>query len=187
MFASLNNLIKNTSTAAWLKFHNSWAGQYWLQLAPRERSLLAALGLFLLVMIFYALFWLPMEQKQQLAQQQLASAQQQWSWLNQQIPAWEASSYAQPAVPEKSPSSLQDSNQLIGFLNQKLAVYKMQNALKSMNLTAKGVKISLNSVSSPKLFTWLQIVAAENIVVDKLEITSKAQGLVDAEVLLSLP
>lgn len=187
MFASLTNRMTSLGTVFLQKLEHSPVGVYWSQLAARERTLVSLLAGFLVLVGLYTGLWQPMQQQQQLAQQQLISAKAQWDWLNQQIPLWEKSAFATQKRPDQtSQASLQDNNQLMGFVNQKLSTYKLQQQLNAMNLTAKGVKVSLKSVAAPKAFKWLQVLVDEQIMLNKLEIKPVEGGLIDIELLLSL-
>lgn len=166
------------------KFLNSPAGQYWLQLAPREQKLLGFLAVFLILFLLYSVVWEPVQQKQREAEQRLQLAQGQWQWLNEQIPAWEKSSYASASQLNVQKSKFSDNNQLMAFLNQQLAVYKTQTALKEMKSTAKGVKVSLKSANAVKVFKWLQVVEAKGVVIESLKLDQLELGKVDAQVIL---
>lgn len=186
MFANLNRLYDKMTAA----FMSSSAGVYWLQLAPRERKLVIFLGVFLLLVLMYQMVWQPVADKNRLAQQQLASAKAQWLWLNQQLPAWGKSLYAQSKALSGQATSqkldLNDNNQLMAFLNQKLTTYKLQSQLKSMQLSSKGVKVSLNSVSAVKLFKWLQLVSEAGILIETMKIEPVEAGRVEATLVFSI-
>lgn len=183
MFANLANFLNLMQQ----KFLTSPAGQYWLQLAPREQKLLGVMTVFLVLFLLYSLLWEPIQAEHKQAQQRLELAQNQWQWLNEQIPAWEASSFAQTHQAQpKTQSSLTDNNQLMAFINQQLAVYKIQKQLKEIKSASKGIKISLKSVDATKLFKWLQRLESQGINFDRLTFERTATAKVDADLVLSL-
>ncbi|WP_321275967.1 type II secretion system protein GspM [Thiomicrorhabdus indica] len=178
MFAKIARLIMIGQQ----RFLTSPAGQYWLQLAPREQKLLGFLAVFLLLFILYSTVWEPIQLQKREAQQRLQLAQTQWQWLNEQIPEWKTSSYAMASTPKAPKSEFSDNNQLMAFLNQQLSVYKTQNALKEMKGTAKGVKVSLKSANAVKVFKWLQAIEAKGVQIDQFELEQLERGKIDAEV-----
>lgn len=180
MFVKISNLAMTIQQ----KVLNSPAGQYWLQLAPREQKLLIFLAVFLILFVLYSAIWEPVQQKQREAQQRLQLAQTQWQWLNEQIPSWEKSPYAANSQLNVQKSEFSDNNQLMTFLNQQLAVYKTQTALKEMKSTSKGVKVSLKSANAVKVFKWLQAVESKGVEIESLKFAKLEQGKVDAELVL---
>lgn len=183
MFASLSNFISLSQQ----KLLASPAGQYWLQLAPREQKLLGFMGVFLVWLLLYSVLWAPIQAERKQAQQRLELAQNQWQWLNEQLPAWQASGYAQaqPTAP-KTTRTLTDNNQLMAFVNQQLSVYKIQQQLKEIKSASKGVKISLKSVDATKLFKWMQRLQSQGIEFERLKFERTGVAKVDAELVLSL-
>lgn len=183
MFASFTNVFRSLQQA----LLRSPAGQYWLQLAPREQKLLTFMMGFLLLFLVYSLVLEPIQAEHKQAQQRLELAQNQWQWLNEQIPAWETSSFAQTHQAQpKTQSSLTDNNQLMAFISQQLAVYKIQNQLKEMKSTSNAVKVTLKSVSAVKMFKWMQRLEATGVRFDRLSFERVSTATVDAQLQLSL-
>ena len=60
--------------------------QWWYSLELRERQLLKLLTVFVLIVLCYLLLWSPMQSAKIDAQAKLDKAQQEWLWLNEQIP-----------------------------------------------------------------------------------------------------
>ena len=184
MLVNLNQIISKVTG----RLLQTPLGAYWLQLAPREQKMLSLMTAVLLLVLIYQLIWAPIEDKKRLADQQLNSAQAQWQWLNQQLPAWQDSAYATKTQPTRMSSSvkLANNNQLMSYLTKQLTIYKLQPQLKSMQLSAKGVKVSLNSVAGVKLLKWLQQLDMGAIQIESMEIKPTDLGMVEAELVFSL-
>lgn len=139
--------------------------QFWQPLAQREKMMLASMAIFLVWVLLYAIFWLPMQSAQQQAQQQLVAAQSQWQWLNQQIPAWQKSDGT------KQVNQVTDRNQLMSKVQATLRQMNLHNQISKIDLTNKGVKVVFKEVPASRLFQWLATLEQQGVVSDKAQIS----------------
>ncbi|CAN8139777.1 general secretion pathway protein M [uncultured Thiomicrorhabdus sp.] len=139
--------------------------QFWQPLAQREKMMLASMAIFLIWVLLYAIFWLPMQNAQQQAQQQYVAAQNQWQWLNQQIPAWQKQDGKQLA------SQVTDRNQLMSKVQATLRQMNLHKQIGKIDLTNKGVKVVFKEVASARLFQWLATLEQQGVVSDKVQIS----------------
>ncbi|MBN2648014.1 MAG: type II secretion system protein M [Thiotrichales bacterium] len=150
---------------------------FWQRLAQRERVLLQGLTVLLFWFLLYLLVWQPLQQGWQNAQQQRTLAQQQWQWLNEQIPAWQA------LESPKQTAALVDRDALMNQVQQSLRERNLQMQLQQIELTTKGVKVVFKSVDAARLFQWLAMLEQQGLVAHRAQIEpleiGKAQAQID--------
>ncbi|BBP45056.1 hypothetical protein THMIRHAS_04290 [Thiosulfatimonas sediminis] len=144
--------------------------QFWLPLAQREKNLLSALAVFLVWVLLYAFLWLPMQHSQTQAEQKLHAAQQQWQWLQQQIPAW------QKRAGDSQSVQVQDRNQLMSMVQSSLRQMNLHQQISSIDLTNKGVKVVFKDVAASRLFQWLATLEQQGVSSDKVQITPNSEA-----------
>lgn len=138
--------------------------QFWQPLAQREKMMLVSMAIFLLWVLLYALLWLPMQNSQQQAQQRYVAAQNQWQWLNQQVPAW------QKLDSKQQVSQVTDRNQLMSKIQATLRQMNLHKQISKIDLTNKGVKVVFKEVAAARLFQWLATLEQQGIVSDKVQV-----------------
>ncbi|MGM0541595.1 MAG: type II secretion system protein GspM [Pseudomonadota bacterium] len=150
--------------------------QAWLKLAQREKQLVYLMVLFLTVVLFYSLIWSPIQNAHNSAKQTLEKSENEWLWLNQQV----------PLVSQKSQPSLQLDIQtkagLMSFVQDALKSENLMHQMQELQLTNKGVKISFNEVDAPRLFRWLSYLEAQGVIAKNLQLTPLKPGFTQAQV-----
>jgi len=150
--------------------------QKWQELSQREQRLLSFLALFLLLALMYLLIWSPLQSAKEQAQADLLREQQQWQWLQEQIPAW------QQVQSEQAPSvkALGSQNELMAQLQSSLRQFSLQSQLETLSLTQKGVKASFKQVDAQRLFKWIEHNERSGVKLVKLTIAPESAGMVKA-------
>ncbi|WP_052501433.1 type II secretion system protein GspM [Thiomicrospira microaerophila] len=146
----------------------------WQGLAARERMLLQLLVVALLVLLVYRFGWQPLVAQQQQAQQRLAIAEQQWQWLNQQIPAIQQ---AQGQRADDAPT-LQTQSQLLAHIQQTLRSQNLINQMETIRPAPNGVQVMFNQVDAPRFFQWLGRLEQQGLTPERLQVEPVSQGRV---------
>lgn len=156
--------------------------QKWQLLSQREQSLLLVMAVALFGLLINVLIWSPMQAAKQEAQQSLQNSQQQWQWLNEQIPAWQTLK-----SPRASGEKIRSQNELMAQLQATLRQQMLQNSLKSMSLSQKGVKVSFKEVDAKQFFIWLQRSEQKGIQLRSLQVEPvEKEGYIKADLEWSL-
>lgn len=153
--------------------------QYWFALDPRERSLLKVLGLFLSLVLVYLLIWSPIQQSKIEAQQKLQAAQQEWQWLNQQIPAVEQSLANRSTVKQ---ANLSNQNALMSLLQGSLRQQNLFKDIKTLKGVSQGGKVSFEKVNATRIFRWLAQLEQQGLSAYKLNMNWLEPGMVAADI-----
>lgn len=171
MWSQIENLLQPIK----LRFN-----AFWQPLADREKVLLAMLGIFLFWVLLYALLWQPVQQQQKQAQQQLLNAQNQWQWLNQQIPLWQRQGQ------EQNQAAISNRNQLMSKVQQSLRQLNLHKQISKVDLTSKGVKVVFKQADAPRLLQWLATLEQEGVVSQRAQISPLEGGVVEAQIEFSV-
>ncbi len=151
--------------------------QWWFSLEARERTLLKLLSAFLILVLGYLLVWSPIQQSKLSAQQSLSAAQQEWQWLNQQLPLVQerrASGSVQQTV------KVTNQNQLLGLLQSSLRQQNLFKEIKTVKGISKGGEVSFEAVKASRLFRWLGVLEQQGVMADRLQVTWLAPDQVKA-------
>lgn len=151
--------------------------QWWLSLESRERQLLQALIAFLIAVLVYLLVFKPIFDNKTAAQQSLNNAQQQWDWLNDQIPRLPKSN-----APTKQKLNLTDSNALLAYVQQSLRSQNLFKDVETLKSISKGMEVSFESVQASRVFRWLSQLEQSGLVADKVQMTWLAADKVKAKI-----
>lgn len=146
----------------------------WQAMATRERWLVNIMLLALVLLVIYRFGWQPLQTQQHQAQQRLAIAEQQWQWLNQQIPAIQQ---AQGQAGEATPLP-QSQSQLLAHIQQTLRRHNLMDQMASIRPAANGVQVIFNQVDAPRFFDWLGRLEQQGMVADRLQVEPVSQGRV---------
>ncbi|WP_321325773.1 type II secretion system protein GspM [Thiomicrorhabdus sp.] len=152
--------------------------QAWLNLDAREQTLVKALAVFLVLVLLYLLIWSPIHNQKRQAQQTLTTAEQEWQWLNKQIPA------AKALLAEGSSTNLQKvdtQNGLMSLLQSSLRQQNLFKDIKTLQGVDKGGKVSFEQVDATRLFKWLTLLERQGVVPKTLQVNWVAPGLVKAD------
>lgn len=180
MFANLNAFFNQLQQ----RFLLSKLGMQWQQLSKRDQWLLNFLLVFVALFLVYSLFWQPIQTRHSQAVQQHSAAQEEWNWLNAQVVHWQNSIYAKQSSEQTPKNRFKDDTELMSFLNQNLATFKIQQSLKEMKNTNSGVKISLKSVGAVRFFKWLEVLDAQAVELINLQLQRQDAGKIDVEMLI---
>ena len=155
--------------------------QWWLSLESRERQLLQGLIAFLIATLVYLLVFKPIFANKTTAQQSLQNAQQQWHWLNDQI----------PRLPQAHGSTTQklklsDNNALLAYVQQSLRSQNLFKDVETLKSISKGMEVSFESVQASRVFRWLSQLEQRGLVADKVQMTWLAADKVKAKIQFKL-
>jgi len=157
--------------------------QAWLNLDAREQMLLKALAGFLLVVLLYMLIWSPIISHKNLAETQLQSSEQEWLWLNQQLPAvqtLQASHVLQGGSVNQA--NIDSQNGLMSLLQNSLREQNLFKDVKTLEGVAKGGSVSFEKVDATRLFKWLSLLEQQGVVPATLQMVWLEPGLVKADI-----
>ncbi|BCN94321.1 hypothetical protein THMIRHAM_21060 [Thiomicrorhabdus immobilis] len=161
----------------WMQINQAWSA-----LDSREQKLLKALGVFLVVVILYMLIWSPIVSNKQIAQQQLQSAQQEWQWLNNQIPAIQKL----PANALNANLKITSQTQLMTQLQSSLKQQNLFKDIKTLQSIENGGKVAFDKVDAARLFKWLSLLEQKGVATNRLQASWLEPGFVKAEMQFTL-
>jgi len=156
--------------------------QWWYSLEQRERQLLKLLAGFILLVLFYLLLWSPLKSAKLEAQLKMEKAQQEWLWLNEQIPLIQQNK-ASGSVEQ---TKVENQNQLLGLIQNSLRKQNLFKDIKTVKGISKGGEVSFDEVSASRLFRWLGSLEQQGLVADKLQMSWLADDKVKARVQFKL-
>ncbi len=140
--------------------------QWWHNLAARERKLLGA-GVFVLLLVFYALFlYRPLVNAVREAENRNRALISQWQWMQQQLPL--IASHRDMA----DPSSPRDfSEPLLNWLDKQLSDAKLQAYVKRMEpVDDSRVTLWLEKVPFAPLMRWVeQVQTTQGVLVSEFD------------------
>lgn len=163
------SMLNNSPLVSQLR--NRWAG-----LVLREKRMLMALVVFLVIASFYSLIWQPIQTGQTQQQAALSKAQANWQWLNEQAPKV----MAQPK--QSSAFSVNSKTELMDVLQKSLSQQNLLQSAEGLNLNRKGVTVSFTEVNAPRLFRWLSKLEQKGLNASKMDLTPIKAGFTEAEI-----
>ncbi|UQB41708.1 type II secretion system protein M [Thiomicrospira microaerophila] len=146
----------------------------WQALAARERLLIQLLFVVLIGLVGYRLVAQPLLNQQNQAQQQWLIAEQQWQWLNQQVPAIQQAQ----ATHQTAGSEVQTQSQLLAHLQQSLRSHQLINQMTSIRPAANGVQLQFNQVEAPRFFQWLAQLEQQGLSPERMQVEPVSLGKV---------
>jgi general secretion pathway protein M len=146
----------------------------WQAMAVREQWLIKIMLLALVLFVIFRFGWQPLQIQQQQAQQRLAIAEQQWQWLNQQVPA------IQQAQGQRAEETLkvQTQSQLLAHIQQTLRSQNLMSQMESIRPAPNGVQVMFNQVDAPRFFKWLSSLEQQGLIAERLQVEPVSQGRV---------
>jgi len=154
--------------------------QFWVSLESREQSLIKLLSLFLALVLIYLVIWSPLQTSKNQAMQQLNAAQQEWTWLNQQIPAVESMRSSQGVQ-----KVINSQSSLMTIIQSSLKQQNLFKDIETINGATNGGKVTFKQVNSSRLFKWLFLIEDQGVKITKLNIKKMSNGLVQASAQLN--
>jgi type II secretory pathway component PulM len=145
----------------------------WQTLSQREQYLVLIMSAFLLIAMLFALIWKPVMSMKENAQMDFERAQQQWHWLNQQVPQWkslQASSTSQKGVTNQ--------NQMMSLLQKNARQFNLQGAMTSLSQTAKGAKAIFKEVDATRAMRWIAQNETEGLLLTNARIQPIRSGVI---------
>jgi general secretion pathway protein M len=158
---------------------NDW----WLSLESRERQLLKLMLGFLALVLVYLLIWKPVQTSKLEAEQKLKASQQEWEWLNQQVPLVKQN-LTNSNAPKRS--NLTTQNSLLQKLQTSLRKQKLFKQIKTVQGIKDGGRVSFDEVKASRLMKWLATLEREGLVPSKMQMNSIGVDLVKAKVEFTL-
>ncbi|GAB6069259.1 hypothetical protein JCM30760_03560 [Thiomicrorhabdus hydrogeniphila] len=152
--------------------------QAWLSLDAREQMLLKVLAGFLLLVLLYLFIWSPITSHKKQAETQLKNSQQEWQWLNQQVPAAQALQSSMGGVNQIKVTS---QNSLMSLLQNSLREQNLFKDVKTLEGVAKGGNVTFEKVNATRLFKWLSLIEQQGAVPATLQMVWLEPGLVKAD------
>ena len=152
--------------------------QAWLSLDAREQMLLKVLASFLLLVLLDLFIWSPIMGQKKQAEIQLKNGQQEWRWLNQQVPAVQALQLSESGVNQIKVTS---QNSLMTLLQNSLREQNLFKDVKTLEGVAKGGNVSFDKVNATRLFKWLSLIEQQGAVPATLKMVWLEPGLVKAD------
>lgn len=153
---------------------------WWHGLADRERRLLVAGALVVLVAIGYGLLWEPLAQRRTALREQVAQAEADLAWMRQAAPAL-AGGAAQTPVLER------DNRSLLARVDAGAREAGLGGSLLRVEPVAEGeVRVYFQGAAFDTLIGWLDaFAAAQGVQVRELSVQrATGSGLVDARLAL---
>ncbi|AEG31764.1 type II secretion system protein GspM [Thiomicrospira cyclica] len=148
----------------------------WDAFAPRERKMIKLLMLVLGLFLVYIWLWQPLHTRHQQALQQLQVVQEQWNWLNQQLPE-----IAQVRAQGNTTGlQLQTQSQLLAHLQQTLRSANLTNQMTAIRPVNDAIQIQFNQVVASQLIVWIARLESQGVVADSMQIEPISEGLVKA-------
>lgn len=148
--------------------------QRWRQLQPRERVAVSALGLFLLLALFYLLFWQPAAQGAKDARAHYLQQRDLYLYL-------QANAEQARQLPGKTQASL-PPEQLQGLVTS--TAQERGLLIERFDSGSEGLQISLPQASFALLLRWIGELQAQGVQLVEVSLTRGAPGKVDARLTL---
>jgi len=160
------------------------AYQSWLNLQPRERTLVKVMVGFLIIGLLYLLVWSPIMSANKQAKQKLNNTESTWNWLNKQNDKLTSLSGTVKQV------SIHSQSELTRYLQQQLSAQNLKRNLTSispLNMRGnQGIEIRFNEVKSPRFFRWLSKMEQEGVVATELSLVKVKKGMIEVKVVFEV-
>ena len=154
----------------------------WLNtLEQRERQIVIAGAISLVIILFYLIIWEPITSKQEQQQLQYDAQRQLYSWMKN------ASSEIQQLSSANGNSISRFRNQSISSLADRSATTSgVKTFIEKIDQSKKGVKVRLKSANFDLIVTWLTDLENKyGIIATKVKVEkTKINGAVDAQITL---
>ena len=145
--------------------------QYWQNLSPREQRVLAVGGLAALAILFYALFWTPLQDRLQQLRPQVASQSADLAWMQQQADLVRKLKQTSPV--QRSDNALP----LLTVVDQTARALKIREFIKQIQPGRESgtAKVWFDKVVFEDWLRWLDQVSAKGITITRVSITKSAE------------
>lgn len=172
MFAELKHALDRAIPPAWR--------QQWQGLSSREQTLVKQLIWVLVVALLYFVVWSPISEGLNQAERKYQQAQKDWNWLNQQAQKVQQQGNGIAQV------SLTTQSRLSAYVQKELRVQKifpqMTRITPINKRTSSGIELYFATVSATDFTRWLSKMEKEGLRAERLEMTPKQTGLIEAKV-----
>lgn len=119
--------------------------QWWQNLSTRERRIVLATGLMLLLVILYRNLWTPLQQHLQSQHNQVEQLQQQLSWMQQQAPLVRQM--------KRSPPPVARTGDISGTISNSSQAYQI--VLKRIQPQGSNALVEIDVTGFDQLINWL--------------------------------
>lgn len=156
--------------------------QYWQNLAPRERQLLAGGSLFLLVFVSYAFLWSPFQEELVFKQQAAQDQKNLYAWMQSkagEIQALKAGTTGKKQLDRSGQS-------LLGLADKSAREQGLARAIKRIQPRSNGgVQVWLDKASFDQVLFWLEELSRYGITIESFKARRQVDaGTVNVEVIL---
>ncbi|MCM2680885.1 type II secretion system protein GspM [Echinimonas agarilytica] len=135
----------------------------WEQLQPRERQLVAGMGVFFGLLLFYVLVWEPLHDGVEQAQQRVETQQDNLIWMQRSAARVILSRDTKPSAASKVSGSIsQRINRTASQLNIKLSRIQPQK---------DEVNVRIDSVDFNSFMTWVQTLEKQRVAVVSADVS----------------
>ena len=152
----------------------------WLALQQRERQLVKAMLVILLLATAYYVVWEPIVSSNQQAISKLNNSKNTWLWLNQQQQAMQSTQGGVKQV------IIDSQSKLTSYIQQQIAQQNIKNNVSNISpissANRRGIQVEFAQVSYPRFFRWLSKMEQEGVLATDLKVERLGKGIVKASV-----
>lgn len=152
----------------------------WLALQQRERQLVKAMLVILLLATAYYVVWEPIVSSNQQAISKLNNSKNTWLWLNQQQQAMQSTQGSVKQV------IIDSQSELTSYIQQQIAQQNIKNNVSNISpissANRRGIQVEFAQVSYPRFFRWLSKMEQEGVLATDLKVERLGEGIVKASV-----
>ncbi|HBQ44845.1 MAG TPA: hypothetical protein DD716_04260 [Thiomicrospira sp.] len=152
----------------------------WLALQQRERQLVKAMLVILLLATAYYVVWEPIVSSNQQAISKLNNSKNTWLWLNQQQQAMQSTQGGVKQV------IIDSQSKLTSYIQQQIAQQNIKNNVSNISpissANRRGIQVEFAQVSYPRFFRWLSKMEQEGVLATDLKVERLGEGIVKASV-----
>lgn len=153
----------------------------WLALQQRERQLVKAMLVILLLATAYYVVWAPIVSSNQQAISKLNNTKNTWLWLNQQ--QQQAMQSTQGSVKQVI---IDSQSKLTSYIQQQIAQQNIKNNVSNISpissANRRGIQVEFAQVSYPRFSRWLSKMEQEGVLATDLKVERLGKGIVKASV-----
>lgn len=152
----------------------------WLALQQRERQLVKAMLVILLLATAYYVVWAPIVSSNQQAISKLNNTKNTWLWLNQQQQAMQSTQGSVKQV------IIDSQSKLTSYIQQQIAQQNIKNNVSNISpissANRRGIQVKFAQVSYPRFSRWLSKMEQEGVLATDLKVERLGKGIVKASV-----
>ena len=152
----------------------------WLALQQRERQLVKAMLVILLLATAYYVVWAPIVSSNQQAISKLNNTKNTWLWLNQQQQAMQSTQGSVKQV------IIDSQSKLTSYIQQQIAQQNIKNNVSNISpissANRRGIQVEFAQVSYPRFSRWLSKMEQEGVLATDLKVERLGKGIVKASV-----